>query len=339
MDANKSAVAVIGAGSWGTALANLLAHKGFVVDLWAFEPEVKTQIEEERENKEFLPGIPLSENIHPTNNLGEAVADKDLLVLVVPSHVMQITAEKIAACELKTDAVFVSATKGIENDTFRLMSDILGDCLPANFKERIAILSGPSFAKEVARLVPTLITVAASNAAVASFVQEVFATPTFRVYTNDDVTGVQLGGSIKNYIAIASGMIDGAQIGLNIRAALITRGLAEMRRLGAKMGANPETFSGLTGLGDLVLTSTGSLSRNYTVGTKIGQGMKLKEVLAGMKMVAEGIKTSHSVYHLSRKVGVEMPICDSVYQILFEDAEPTAALHQLMTRELKDELD
>ncbi len=331
-------IAVVGAGSWGTALANLLACKGYEVDLWAYEPDVKAAIEQQRENTVFLPGIPLSERIRPTNDLAAAVAGKSFVVMVVPSHVMRVTAGKMAAA-LAPDAIVVSATKGIENETFCLMSDVLEQTLPAGSQQRIAALSGPSFAAEVARLMPTLITVASRSAEAAAIAQQVFAAPHFRVYTNDDLIGVQSGGSMKNYIAIAAGMIDGAQIGLNIRAALITRGLAEMRRLGVKMGANPHTFSGLSGLGDLVLTCTGDLSRNHTVGVKIGQGMKIREILDGMKTVAEGIKTAHSVYHLSRKIGVDMPICDSVYQMLFEDADPREALNQLMTRRLKDELE
>ena len=331
-------IAVVGAGSWGTALANLLACKGYNVDLWAYEPEVKTAIEQQRENSVFLPGIPLSERIRPTNDLAEAVSGQSLVVMVVPSHVMRVTAGKMAAA-LAPDTIVVSATKGIENETFCLMSEILEQTLPAGSQQPIAALSGPSFATEVARLMPTLITVASHSADAVAVVQQVFATPHFRVYTNDDLIGVQLGGSMKNYIAIAAGIVDGVKIGLNIRAALITRGLAEMRRLGVKMGANPHTFSGLSGLGDLVLTCTGDLSRNHTVGVKIGHGMKVREVLDGMRSVAEGVKTAHSVYHLSRKIGVEMPICDSVYQMLFEDADPRDALNQLMTRRLKDELE
>lgn len=331
-------IAVVGAGSWGTALANLLACKGYEVDLWAYEPEVKAAIEQQRENVIFLPGIPLSERIHPTNDLAAAVAGKSLVVMVVPSHVMRVTAANMAAA-LAPDTIVVSATKGIENDTFCLMSEILGQTLPAGSQQPIVALSGPSFAAEVARLMPTLITVASRSADAAAVAQQVFATPHFRVYTNDDLIGTQLGGSMKNYIAIASGIVDGAKIGLNIRAALITRGLAEMRRLGVKMGANPHTFSGLSGLGDLVLTCTGDLSRNHTVGVKIGQGIKVREILENMRSVAEGVKTAHSVYHLSRKIGVEMPICDSVYQMLFEDADPRDALNQLMTRRLKDELE
>jgi glycerol-3-phosphate dehydrogenase (NAD(P)+) len=331
-------IGVIGAGSWGTALANLLANKEYQVGLWVFEPEVKAQIEQERENKVFLPGVKLSETIQPTNDMHVAVSGKNLLVMVVPSHVMRLTAQNMAQ-DLAPETIVVSATKGIENDTFGLMSDVLRTSLPRLSENCFAVLSGPSFASEVARQAPTLITVAAKEPHVAVVIQEVFATPYFRVYTHDDMIGVQLGGAMKNYIALAAGMIDGAGIGVNIRAALITRGLTEMRRIGVKMGANPHTFSGLSGLGDLVLTCTGDLSRNHTVGVKIGQGMKLPDILADMRMVAEGVKTAQAVYHLSRKMDVEMPICESVYQILFENVEPRKALQFLMTRKLKDELE
>jgi glycerol-3-phosphate dehydrogenase (NAD(P)+) len=338
MNSENRVIGVIGAGSWGTALANLLARKGYPIDLWVFEPEVREQIEQDRENKVFLPGVRLSEKIFPTNEMKRAVSAKQLVVVVVPSHVMRITAQNLAEY-VSPETIIVSATKGIENETLMLMSEVLLDGLPNISEDHIAILSGPSFAKEVARQAPTLITVAAKEPSVASYIQPIFATPYFRVYTNDDMIGVQAGGSMKNYIAIAAGMVDGAEIGLNIRAALITRGLAEMRRLGVKMGANPHTFSGLSGLGDLVLTCTGNLSRNYTVGKQIGQGKKLDDILSQMRMVAEGVRTAKSVYHLSRKIGVEMPICDSVYHILFEGADPKETLHLLMTRQLKGELE
>jgi glycerol-3-phosphate dehydrogenase (NAD(P)+) len=239
--------------------------------------------------------------------------------------------------DISADTIIVSATKGIEKETGMLMSEVLCDCLPELPPDQVVTLSGPSFAKEVAQQVPTLITAAGTNPEMATLVQHTFATPAFRVYTHNDMIGTQLGGAMKNYIAIAAGMIDGAEIGLNIRAALITRGLAEMSKIGIKMGANPHTFSGLSGLGDLVLTCTGHLSRNYTVGKQIGQGRKLKDILSEMRMVAEGVHTTESVYALSRKIGVEAPICDSVYHILFEDADPQEELERLMTRELKEE--
>jgi len=233
----------------------------------------------------------------------------------------------------------MSASKGIENKTHLTMSAVLQEVLSEIPERSFAVLSGPSFAREVAKQFPTVVTVASKDPQVATYVQHVFATPYFRVYTSDDLIGVELGGAVKNVIAIAAGIIDGLGLGLNTRAALITRGLAEIRRLGVKLGANPHTFAGLAGVGDLVLTCTGDLSRNHTVGKKIGEGRKLKEILADMRMVAEGVKTAKSVYNLSRKVGVEMPICQEVYQILYEDISPMEAGRRLMTRDLKQELD
>ncbi|WP_373501018.1 NAD(P)H-dependent glycerol-3-phosphate dehydrogenase [Desulfococcus sp.] len=337
-DVQNAKIGVVGGGSWGTALANLLGNKGYAVDFWVFEPEVRESIAVQHENKVFLPGIPLSENLLPSNDLGAVVSGKDLVLIVVPSHVMREISLRIAGV-ISSECVVVSASKGIENQTHLTMSGILKETLPHVPEAQLAALSGPSFAREVALGVPTVVTVAAKDRTVARFVQQVFATPGFRVYTNKDLIGVELGGSVKNVIAIAAGIIDGLGLGLNTRAALITRGLTEMRRLGVKMGANPRTFTGTAGIGDLVLTCTGDLSRNHTVGKKIGQGMTLTQILAEMRMVAEGVKTAKSVYNLSRKLGVEMPICQEIYHILYEDVPPKEALHRLMTRDLREELD
>jgi glycerol-3-phosphate dehydrogenase (NAD(P)+) len=335
---NALRIGVVGAGSWGTALANLLALKGYTIDWWVYEEEVKTQIEQERENSLFLPGIRLSPNLHPSNNIAAVTADKDLIVVVVPSHVMRQTAEQMAA-RIRSGAIVVSASKGIENQTHLTMTGVLREALPKISEDRLAVLSGPSFAKEVARMHPTAVTVASRDPAVAAIVQHAFAVPYFRVYTNDDVMGVELGGSVKNVIAIAAGVIDGLELGLNTRAALITRGQTEIRRLGVAMGANPRTFTGLAGIGDLILTCTGTLSRNYNVGCQIGQGRKLNDILSEMRMVAEGVKNARSVYNLSRKIGVDMPISHEMYRILYEDLPPKDAVYRLMTRELKHELD
>ncbi len=335
---NDTRIGVVGAGSWGTALANLLGLKGFKIEHWVYEKEVKEQIQEHRENKVFLPGFSLSPNLFPSNDLAEVVSDKDLLLIVVPSHVMRETSHKMADYVSK-ETIIVSASKGIENKTHLTMSGVLKETLPEIPEGHFAVLSGPSFAREVAMNVPTLVTVASEDKKVASFVQHVFATPSFRVYTNDDMIGVELGGSVKNVIAIAAGIIDGLGLGLNTRAALITRGLTEIRRLGVKLGANPRTFTGLAGVGDLLLTCTGDLSRNHTVGKKIGEGKKLKEILSEMRMVAEGVKTAKSVYNLSRKLGVEMPISHKIYHILYDDLSPKEAVHMLMTRDLRQELD
>ncbi|MDM8551230.1 NAD(P)H-dependent glycerol-3-phosphate dehydrogenase [Desulfobacterales bacterium HSG2] len=335
---NDIKIGVVGAGSWGTALADLLGKKGFKADFWVFEKEVRDQIEHDRENKVFLPGFSLSENLFPSNDIAEVVSDKDIVLIVVPSHVMRETAMKIAG-HVSKDTIIVSASKGIENKTRLTMTDVLAETLPDIPGNRFAVLSGPSFAKEVAKHFPTVVTVASRDKETAGFVQQVFAMPFFRVYTNDDVIGVELGGSVKNVIAIAAGIIDGLGMGLNTRAALITRGLTEIRRLGLKLGAEPRTFSGLAGIGDLVLTCTGDLSRNHTVGKKIGEGMKLKEILSEMRMVAEGVKTAKSVYNLSRKLDVEMPISHETYHILYDDVSPKEAVYRLMTRDLKHEWD
>lgn len=329
-------IGVVGAGSWGTALANLLACKGYKIDFWVFESEVREQIQKDRENKVFLPGFKLSENLLPSEDLKAVASGKDIVLIVVPSHVMrQVSLQMTDA--VSDNCIVVSASKGIENETHLTMSGILSQTLRA--ETRLAVLSGPSFAKEVAGKMATAVSIASEDRTAAEFVQQIFATPYFRVYTNDDMIGVELGGSVKNVIAIAAGIIDGLGLGLNTRAALITRGLAEIRRLGLKMGANPHTFAGLAGIGDLVLTCTGDLSRNHTVGKKIGQGMILKDILAEMRMVAEGVKSAKSVYDLSRKLDVEMPISHEVYHVLYENTSPKQAVHRLMTRDLKHEVE
>jgi glycerol-3-phosphate dehydrogenase (NAD(P)+) len=331
-------IGVIGAGAWGTALANLLANEGFDVALWAFEREVCEDILEERQNKVFLPGIPLSPNIRPSNDLDKVAAKKDMLLLVVPSHVFRSVAVQMVHHPTE-ETLIVSATKGIENKTYLTASGILKQLLPPRLQSRIAVLSGPSFAKEVAKRIPTAVTVAAFDPEVARAVQNIFATQYFRVYTSYDVYGAELGGALKNVIAIAAGISDGLGLGYNTRAALITRGATEIQRLGIRLGANPRTFMGLAGIGDLVLTCTGKLSRNWTVGYKIGQGMKLEAILSDMRMVAEGVKTTKSVYNMSQKMGVEMPIVEQLYRMLYEDLDAKEALQTLMTRDLKHELD
>jgi glycerol-3-phosphate dehydrogenase (NAD(P)+) len=338
INTENARIAVVGGGSWGTTLANLLADKGYPIDFWVYETEVREQIETDRENRVFLPGIPLSPRLRPSNDLAAVIADKDLILLVVPSHLLRNVANRMAGT-LPAGVVLVSAAKGIENRTHLTMSGVLREVLPEVSMDHLAILSGPSFAREVAQKVPTAVTVASKSPSTAQFVQAVFSCPYFRVYTHEDVIGVELGGAAKNVIAIAAGIIDGLGLGLDTRAALITRGLSEMRRLGVNLGADPRTFSGLSGVGDLILTCTGNLSRNYTVGKKIGGGMSLQEILSEMKMVAEGVKTAKSIYDLSRKINVEMPICEEIYRILYENITPAEALVRLMTRSLKDEFD
>jgi glycerol-3-phosphate dehydrogenase (NAD(P)+) len=331
-------IGVVGAGSWGTALADLIAAKGFKVDLWAFEQEVVDQIQSHRENKFFLPGFTLSDNITASNDLIATTAEKDLVIIVVPSHVMRETTQKMVG-HFSKKTIVVSASKGIENKTHLTMSRVIKEVLSEIPDKRLAVISGPSFAREVAQRLPTVVTAASKDPTTAGLVQHIFATPYFRVYSSDDMLGVELGGSVKNVIAIAAGVVDGLGLGLNTRAALITRGMTEIRRLGVKLDANPRTFTGLAGFGDLVLTCTGALSRNHTVGKKIGEGKKLKKILAEMRMVAEGVKTAKSVYNLSRKIGVDMPIAHETYRILYEDLSPKEAVYRLMTRDLKQELD
>jgi glycerol-3-phosphate dehydrogenase (NAD(P)+) len=338
VEIDRIKIGVVGAGSWGTAIANLLGDKGFKVHLWALEKEVVQDILEFKENKTFLPSVGLSSNIIPSNDLAEVVSEKDLVILIVPSQNMREVSLDLSGY-LSKNSIVVSASKGIENKTYLRMSEILKETLSTISKRSIAVLSGPSFAKEVANKVPTAITVAAKHHDIAAFIQNILSTPFFRVYTNNDLVGVELGGSVKNVIAIATGISDGLGLGLNTRAAIITRGQTEIRRLGLKLGANPRTFTGLSGFGDLVLTCTGNLSRNHTVGEKIGKGMKLQDILSEMHMVAEGIKTAKSVYNLSKKKKVDMPISHTVYSALYEDVSPSEAVSQLMTRDLKKELD
>ncbi len=329
---------VVGAGSWGTALANLLACKGYLIDLWVFEPEVCRQIEKQHENKIFLPGVTLSEDLRPTNDLDQVVADKDLVLVVVPSHVMRVVVGEMAT-HLDPSTLLITASKGIDNKTHLTMNGVIRDVLKDWPEEQLAVISGPSFAKEVARKSPTVVTAASTDMATAEMVQSVFVTPYFRVYTNTDVIGVEIGGAIKNVIAIAAGVIDGLGLGLNTRAALITRGLTEIQRLGRRMGADPRTLAGIAGVGDLILTCTGDLSRNHTVGKKIGEGLSLEEILAEMRMVAEGVKTAKSVHNLALRLDVEMPICQAMYGILYEDLPPEKAVYRLMTRDLKREFE
>ncbi|MBU5638779.1 NAD(P)H-dependent glycerol-3-phosphate dehydrogenase [Geomonas sp. Red69] len=329
-------VAVIGAGSWGTTLADLLAKKGHEVTLWAYESELVLTMRETRENDLFLPGIKLHERLAFTNDLEEAYRGCTMVLCVVPSQLVRrvITG---SLPFIPSEAVIVSASKGIEVDTLATVSEIYQEILPPEMYARFAALSGPSFAREVAQEMPTAVAAAAATDEVARRVQEAFTTSFFRVYRNSDVVGVELGGAIKNVIAIAAGISDGLGFGSNTRAALITRGLAEMTRLGLAMGAQPATFAGLAGMGDLVLTCTGDLSRNRSVGIQIGQGRRLDEILGEMRMVAEGVKTTESAYNLAKKLGVEMPIIEKMYQMLYQNKPAREAVLELMTRNLKAE--
>lgn len=329
-------IAVIGAGSWGTALANLLAKKGLEVILWAYERELVERLQTTWVNDLYLAEIKLDGRMQFTADLAAAVNGRQVVVLVSPSQVMRRVVEQLRP-HLERDCLLVSAAKGIENDTLLLMSEVLEQVLGGAVASRCAYLSGPSFAREVAAELPTAVAIAADDGEVARTAQELFHTDYFRVYTNPDVVGTELGGALKNVIALAAGVSDGLGFGHNARAALITRGLVEMARLGAAKGAQAETFAGLAGMGDLVLTCTGDLSRNRTVGMELGRGRRLGEILGGMRMVAEGVKTTLSAYQLAQKLGVAMPITEQMYRILYADKPPRLAVSELMMRQQRAE--
>jgi len=329
-------IGVIGAGAWGTSLAMLLSDKGHDVTLWMYEKDLADETAKTRENRVYLPGFKLARGINVTSSLETAVNDKALVLSVVPSHTARMVTKELAPF-LSANSIIVSASKGIELDTLMPLSDVFRDVLPKQFHNRLGFLSGPSFAKEVAQKMPTAVALASYDPQVGKKAQEIFSNAYFRVYTNPDVIGVELGGSLKNVVAIAAGVLEGMGMGYNTMAALLTRGLAEMARLGVAMGANLQTFSGLAGMGDLVLTCTGGLSRNRTLGTRLGKGEKLSDILGGMKAVAEGVKTAKSARDLARKYNVDMPIVDEVYQLLYEGKAPKQAVKDLMSRELKGE--
>ena len=330
-----SRVAVIGAGAWGTALSIVLARGGrHQVQLWALEGEVRESIENRRTNDRFLPGYQVPESVEVTNSLGDALRQAEILLTVMPSHHARGLYEQIKALQ-PTGNIVVSATKGIENGSYKRMTEVAAD---AAGMSRVAALSGPTFAKEVARGDPTALTVASADADVSATVQREFSDPMFRIYTSDDVVGVELGGSLKNVIAIAAGVVEGLNFGHNTAAALITRGLAEITRLAVACGARRETLSGLAGMGDLVLTCTGGLSRNRTVGVELGRGRKLRDIMAGMHgMVAEGVLTTDAALGLASRYGIEMPITEQIHALLHEEKSPKDAIRELMSRPGKEE--
>lgn len=329
-------ICVLGAGSWGTALANLLAKKGHAVTVWSFEPDVTDTINQQHRNEKYLRGIPLSENLHATSSVEDAVRGSDVVVSVTPAqHVRGVLQQ--AAPLLRDNVLIVNASKGIETKTLETMAQVVADVVPGSAGANATFLSGPSFALEVAQEQPTAVAIASHHQPSAERAQQLFQSPYFRVYTNADVVGVELGGSLKNVIAIAAGMVTGLGLGHNTRAALITRGLAEMARLGVALGANPLTFSGLAGMGDLILTCTGDLSRNRSVGVALGEGKTIEEILGGMYMVAEGVETTRAAHGLARKTGIEMPIVEQVHAVLFEGQTAKDALEALMLREPKPE--
>ena len=327
--------AVVGAGAWGTALANVLAGQGHDVCLWAYEPEVAAEIQAAHTNSRFLPDVQLDAGVRATSDLRAAVAGAALVVYAPPSHVLRRLSRE-ARGEIAPGSIVVVATKGIEEETLALTTEVVAQEHP---ECSVVALSGPSFAAEVVRGQPTAVVAASREETARIAVQHAFSRPTFRVYTTDDVTGVAVGGALKNVVAIAAGISDGLGLGFNPRAALITRALAEMTRLGVALGARAETFAGLTGVGDLVLTCTGALSRNRALGEALGGGGTLEQALAGRHTVAEGVQTARTAYALARRVGVEMPIVHAVQRILFEGQDPRQALVDLMTRELRPERD
>src|SRR5947209_4221862 len=330
----------MGAGAWGTALAMVAGrHPCHQVTLWAFEKEVCASIQNSGTNDLFLPEYRIPETVHVTNNLKEALAGAEIVVSVMPSHHCRRVFEHMTQW-LLPQMLFVSATKGIENDTLLRMSEVIHEVVSrfSGFTPRLAALSGPSFATEVARGDPTAVTAASTDISLAAIAQKEFSAPNCRVYINDDLTGVELGGALKNVVAIAAGVVDGLGLGHNSAAALITRGLAEITRLAAACGAQPQTMAGLAGMGDLVLTCTGGLSRNRSVGVALGQGKQLNEIIAGMHgMVAEGVLTTNAAIGLAKKYGVEMPITEQMYAILHGGKSPQDAIRELMTRPGKKE--
>ena len=329
-------IGLIGSGSFGTALGSLLADKGYEVLMWTRSPDQAASINNDHKNNKHLSSLILPAMMTATTNLEDVVRDKELLLFAPPSHVISELLGKVKDI-IPENIPIVSASKGIENDSLRLVSDIFEEILPEKYHQNLSFLSGPSFAKEIIQKVPTAVTIASKNQFTAKRVQEVFSFAYFRTYWTSDVVGTEIGGAMKNVIAIASGVCDGMGFGQNARAALITRGLNEITRMGIKMGADPMTFLGLAGLGDLVLTCCGDLSRNRTVGIKLGQGKKLKNILEEMNEVAEGVKTTKSAYQLSKRLSVEMPITEEVYKMLYEDKEPGDVVRSLMGRDLKRE--
>jgi glycerol-3-phosphate dehydrogenase (NAD(P)+) len=330
------AVGVVGAGAWGTSLACVLAERYREVALWVYEADLARDMSRMRENAVYLPGVRLPDAVCPTSSLDEVLRAKSLVIFVVPSHVFRGILEK-ARSSLQAGVVVVSATKGIDVESLCTMSQIMREVLAPAYHATLAVLSGPSFAREVADGRPTAVVAAADDPALARRVQRALSGGPLRVYAGTDRLGVELGGAIKNVIAIAAGIVDGLDLGTNARAALVTRGLAEMTRLGVAMGAEARTFAGLAGMGDLILTCTGDLSRNRALGRKLADGARAGELLAGLRTVAEGVNTCRSAVRLAQRHGVDMPICQAVHRVLFEDQPPRAAVDQLMSRDLRFE--
>jgi len=329
-------LAIIGAGSWGTALAIASGPRFPEIRLWVYEPDLAERLKSSRINDVYLPGFEIPAHAKPTSDLATALDGAEIVLSAAPSHLLRALFRQMAPY-LNERMVFISATKGLENGTLLRASEVIRQTLETGFEPRIAVISGPTFAREVARFEPTALVVASQSAALAETVQAAFSGPTFRLYTSTDPTGVEVGGSIKNVVAIGSGVLHGMGVGHNSTAALITRGLAEMTRLAVAMGGKSQTLAGLAGLGDLVLTCTGELSRNRTVGVELAHGRKLDEIVNSMKMVAEGIKTTNAAVDLGRRYSVEMPISEQMFQMLHFGISPREAIRRLMERSLKGE--
>lgn len=329
-------ISILGAGGWGTTLAILLHNNGHEVTLWEYKSNYAKLLSKNRTNEIYLPGIQIPTELIITHNLNEAVSKKHALVLAVPSQFLRSVIHQIDFSEIK-NTILLSVAKGIENNSLMTMSQMLKDEIAELDENQIAVLSGPSHAEEVSRKIPTAVVAASKNHETSKLIQVAFMTPYFRVYSSTDILGVELGGSFKNVIAIGAGIIDGAKYGDNTKAAIMTRGVAEISRLGLVMGALPETFAGLSGMGDLIVTCMSRHSRNRFVGEQIGAGKKLKDILKSMEMVAEGVQTSKSASQLANKFNVETPITTEVYRILFEDKDPIKATLDLMTRDMKTE--
>lgn len=334
----QTKIAVLGAGSWGIALANHCAGIGHQVTLWEFDHKVAQTLQITRMREQVLKNVKIPDSVTITSSLEQAVTTANLILFVIPSHVARSVLQEMAKLDFRKESVCVSCTKGIENVTHMRISEIFHQVVPQFPLERFAVLSGPSHAEEVSRQIPTAVVVASQNDAAALFIQDVMNNTNFRIYTSPDIIGVELGGALKNVIAIAAGICDGAGFGDNTKAALQPRGLAEIIRLGRKLGANPHTFAGLSGMGDLIVTCMSHHSRNRYLGEQIGQGYSLEDVMKSMVMVAEGVRTCKSAVALSEKYDVEMPICHQVYSVLFENKEPKMALRDLMNRDAKPEV-
>ena len=334
---NGQRIGIIGAGSFGTALSKVFIDAGNEVQIWAREADIVDQINQHHHNPAYLPDLELPKELKAVKTLQEVVQNQQLLVLATPSHTLRTMAESIKPM-LKGNEVVITVSKGIEQDTFMTMSQVLVEALEGVItSDQIGVLYGPSHAEEVAHQKPTTVVAASYSTRTATYIQNTCMTSMFRIYVNNDVLGVEIGGSVKNIMAIAAGVIDGAGWGDNTKAALITRGLHEIKRMGVQFGAHTDTFSGLTGMGDLIVTCTSEHSRNRRLGLEIGKGKSLDEVVEGMDMVAEGVKTTRAVYYWAKKHGIEMPITTAIYQVLFEGMNPVDALNDLMNRDPKQE--